>query len=105
MKHNAILFSNIDREDYWVTGGLVFKVDNTDSYEDAYNEVKNKLEAPDMVEYVINDRCLLSDLFEGDTTYKFKRTIWKNYQLYFEFENSEGNVLEYIFSPDFVRLI
>ena len=42
---NAILFSNVDREDYWVSNGLVFKVENTDTYSDAYNEIKEKLES------------------------------------------------------------
>lgn len=103
MRHNAILFSRVDREDYWVTGGLVFNIKNAESYKDAYNEVKDKLEAPDMVNYIIEDRCLLDDLFDGDETYKFKRTYW-NYQLFFEFENSEGNTVEYVFSADFVKL-
>lgn len=43
-KKNAILFSKVDREDYWVCGGIVFKVENTGTYEDAYNEIKDKLE-------------------------------------------------------------
>lgn len=104
MKHNAILFSKVDREDYWVTGGLVFKVNNTDTYEDAYHEVKDKLETPETIKYIIKDRSI-DALFDGDETYDFKRTHWKNYQLYFEFENSKGEIVEYILSADFVKLI
>ena len=103
MEKNAILFSNVDREDYWVTGGLVFRVENRNNYEDAYNEIKHKLETPEMVQYIIEDRCLLDDLFEGDETYKFKRTYW-SYTLYFQFENSEGEQTEYRFSADFVLI-
>lgn len=104
MKKNAILFAKVDREDYWVTGGLVFKVENTSFYEDAYNEVKERLETPEMIEHIIGDRCLVDDLFEGDETFKFVKTYWR-YSLYFVFENEEGEQKEYRMSADFVHVI
>lgn len=100
MKRNAIIFNTVDREDYWVKG-LVFKVKNTNTYEDAYNEVKKKLESPNLVKYIIDDWHLIDDLFDNDETFKFKRTYWQ-YGLYFEFENSIGDIVEHKFAADFV---
>lgn len=104
MKKNIILFCNVDREDGWVSGGIAFKVENTDTFEDAYNEIKHKLETPQMIDHLIEDRCLLDDLFEGDETYKFKKTYW-NYGLYYEFENENEEIVEYIFQSEFICLI
>lgn len=104
-KRNAILFCNVDREDLYISGGLVFKVQYTEDYEGAYNEIKHKLETPEMIKHIIEDRCLLDDLFDDDETYKFKRTYWGDYRLNFEFENSEGNIVEYNFSAEFVLII
>lgn len=101
---NAILFSKIDREDGWVCGGLAFTVKNTATYEDAYDEIKDKLESPDLIASIVEDRCLLCDLFHEDETFKFSRTYW-NYGLFFEFINSDGDIKEYRFSADFIYLI
>ena len=98
---NAILFSKIDKEDFWVGGGLVFKVNNTDTYEDSYNEIKSKLETPDVINHIIEDNCLLADLFKYDESFKFIKTRW-NRGLYFIFENAEGYELEYRMSADYV---
>jgi len=98
---NAILFSKVDREDACVCGGIVFKVSNTNTYEEAYNEIKNKLEQPDLISHIVEDRCLLSDLFDEDETFKFVRTYWQ-FCLFFVFENNEGEVREYRMSADFV---
>ena len=101
---NAILFSHIDTEDAWVSGGISFIVENTATYVGAYDEVKCRLEASDMVEHIIEDRCLLYDLFENDDTYKFVKTYFK-YGLYYVFENSDGNQVEYRMSCDFITII
>lgn len=110
MKQNAILFSKVDREDNWVTGALVFKVKNTKTYEDSYNELKAKLEDPKLIAHIIDDNCLDADLFldeeeNEDKTFKFKCTSWKNHQLCYEFENSEGYVVEHNFQADHVLVI
>jgi len=101
MKKNAILFSKVDTEDAWVCGGIVFKVSNTATYEGAYNEIKDRLEEPEMIEHIIEDRHLLDDLFDGDETYKFVRTLWR-FGLCFVFENVDGDEKEYKMSADFV---
>ena len=101
---NAILFSKVDKEDYWVTGGIVFKVENTNTYEDAYNEIKDKLESPEIVEYIIKSRYLLNSLFESDKSYKFVQTRFQC-GLYFVFQNSEDNIAEYRMSADFVKIL
>jgi len=98
---NAILFSNVDREDYWVSNGLVFKVENTDTYINAYNEIKDKLESKEVIDYIIEEACLLDDLFEGDETYKFLKTEYIH-SLYFTFQNSIGEQVEHKMSADFV---
>lgn len=102
---NAILFSRVDREDYWVTGGLVFKVKNTETYEGAYNEIKHLLETRDLVEQVIKDNCLYEDLFKCDDTFIFRGTSWlKNYRLCFTFMNDEGEDVEFKMTADFVTI-
>jgi|SanBayMetagenome_1026888.scaffolds.fasta_scaffold04994_5 hypothetical protein len=103
MNVNAILFSKIDVEDSWVCGGMVFKVSNTNTYEEAYNEIKSKLEQPELVNHIIEDRCLLNDLFNCDNTFKFVRTYW-HFGLFFVFENKDGEECEYRMSADFVYL-
>lgn len=102
MKKNAILFSKVDQEDYWVGGGIVFKTDKTSAYKDAYNELKEKLEDPELINHIIEDRCLMDDYFEGDETYKFIKTYWA-YALFYVFENSEGNQVEYKLTADYVN--
>lgn len=99
MKNNSILFSSVDREDYWVSSGLCLKVENVDkkTYEEVYNEVKSKIETKEVIEYVIEDNCLLDDLFNNDKTYKFKKTYWY-YALFYEFENEDGDTVEFKFS-------
>lgn len=100
---NAILFSQIDSEDSWVCGGLVFKVETTLTYEDSYNEIKSKLETDEVINQVIEDNCLLFDLFDNDDTYKFVRTYWCR-GLYFVFQNSDGDEVEYRMSADYVTI-
>jgi hypothetical protein len=101
---NAILYSRIDREDGWVCGGLVFRVLNTETYEDAYNEVKHKIEHPDTIKMLMEGNYLMDDLFEDDDTYKFVRTYWKM-GLYFVFQNSEQEEAEYRLTQDFVTIL
>lgn len=101
LQKNAILFSRLDREDFWVCGGLVFKVQNTATYEDAYNEIKHLLESPELIEYIIIDNCLKDDLFEEDETFKFARTYLDS-GLVYVFVNEDGYDVEHRFSIDFV---
>ena len=103
-KENAILFSKIDMEDAWVCGGLVFKVENTNTYEDSYNEIKSKLETDEVINYVVEDRCLVSGLFNGDESFKFSNTYW-NRGLYFVFKNEEDEEVEYKMSADYVYVV
>ena len=101
---NAILFSEIDKEDAWVCGGLVFKVKNTNTYEESYNEIKSKLENNEVINYVIKDRCLLDDLFDGDKSFVFIKTYW-NRSLYFVFKNKDEEELEYRMTADYVWIV
>ena len=101
--NNAIMFSTIDPEDCWVCGGLVFNVETTLIFEDSYNEIKSKLESDEVINYIIEDRRLLCNLFDNDETYKFVRTYW-SYGLYFVFENSNFEERKYKLSADYVTI-
>jgi len=101
--NNAILFSNVDKEDYWVSSGIVFKTDAINHYEDAYNKLKDKIESDEVINHVVDKMCLDADLFDYDITFKFVRTYWK-YGLFFVFENSEGIIKEHKMLADFVRI-
>ena len=106
MEKNAILFSRVDREDGWVCDGICFKVNNTKTYEDAYIEIKDKLESPEVTDYVLGLIYLAEDDFDDDTMnlFKFNRTSW-SHGLYFYFLNEEnGDELEYKFSADLVTV-
>lgn len=100
---NAILFSYVDREDYWVCNGLVFKVKNTETYEDAFNEIKSKLETPEMIGHIIENGYLEADLFRDDETFKFVKVEY-NHGLNVIFSNSQGEHVYYEMSADFVFL-
>jgi len=101
---NAILFSKVDPEDYWVCGGLVFKVQNTLTYEESYNEIKSKLESSEVINHLIEDRCLLDDLFNGDESFKFVNTYWR-FGLHFVFINDNEDEVEYKMSADYVWVV
>lgn len=104
LRKNAILFSVLDIEDSWVSCGLAFKTNKTKKYADAYEELKSQLEAPELIEYIIEDRCLENDLFDGDLTYKFRGTNWSNGKLRYTFMNDQGNDVEYSFMADYIYL-
>jgi len=103
-KDNAYMIYNVDREDYWLIGQVVFPCKNTDTYEDAFNELKEKLSSPEVVDFIIDDNCLIDDLFEQDETYKFKEVKRKHYGLVYVFENSEGDEVEKEFKEEFTRI-
>lgn len=99
MGKNAILFSRIDKEDLWVNNGLVFKVQNIDSYKDAYDEIKETLESPEVIDYVIRE------MYENEETFKFIGTILIHSKLFITFENQHGSQVEFILSADFITVL
>lgn len=100
---NTILFSKIDREDAYVSFGLAFKVkpENTKTYEDAYNEVKDKIETTEIISAVFDKISHLID--DEDTIYKFTKTYW-NRGLIFEYvnEDDEYDIIGFNMSADFI---
>jgi len=101
---NSILFSIIDREDGWVSSALCLECDQSLNYEDAYKSLKEKLESPEVVQYVIDDYCLECDLFdayfdheEDHPEFKFKKTYWKHGLIYV-FETEDEDVVEHKFT-------
>ncbi len=108
MKKNAILFSNVDREDGWVSSALSFSVDTSLSYEEIYKSLKDKLESKEIVDFVVEDNCLVVDLFEEDEDYKFLKTYWDRALVYvFSYEeDGEEYEIEYTFNQtDFILMI
>jgi len=103
-KQNAILFSKVDREDGWVTQGVVFKVNNTTTYVDAYNEIKEQLESKEVIDYIIEEAYLADCLFDNDETYKLIKTEYVH-SLCLTFQNEEGEEVEYRMSADFVFVV
>jgi len=51
---------------------VVFPCKNTETFNDAFEELKEKLSSPEVVDFIIDDNCLIDDLFEHDDTFKFK---------------------------------
>lgn len=98
---NAIIFSKVDREDGWVCASIILPVSTKGSYEDAYNEVKDKLESEDTLKYVIDERCVYSDYCDGDESFKFVTTEWSDYKLQYVFENPDEEIVKVPFSVDF----
>jgi hypothetical protein len=101
---NAILFSKVDREDGWVRGGIVFKVNNTNFYEDSYNEIKEQLESEEVINYIIEKNCLLDDLFDGNKSFKFKDSSFYR-SLCLVFENDEGYRCGFYMTADYVYVV
>jgi hypothetical protein len=99
MINNAILFSKVARKDGWVSNGLVFKVNNTNTYEDSYNEIKDKIETPEIIEY-IKHRIEL----HTPENLTFKKTYWYFGSLYFKFETEDEVEYEYKLTADYVYL-
>ncbi len=91
-KDNAVLYWRKDYEDGWVMGGMVLKCKNTRTFEDTYNELKTELESPLLIDWLIEEHCLVDDLFEGED-YKFHRT-YHDYALVYVFKNSDGEEKE-----------
>jgi|TARA_R110000851_G_scaffold145114_5_gene284460 hypothetical protein len=109
MKNNAILFCKVDREDFWVSGGLTFPVSHTDTYSGSIEELKPLLESKEMVEHVIAERELeykCNEEFKGELTWKefsFKGVRFDS-GLEFVFEEEYGNEVVARYSCDYVYL-
>ncbi len=101
--NNAIIYWKKDREDGWIMGGFVFRVRHTQTFEGAYNELKPKFENPEFIEWLIEEHCLIDDLFDGDKTYRFSGTLY-NGGLEYVFENSEGYERTLELEQEFVYL-
>lgn len=101
---NAYAIFNIDREDYWLQACVILPCKNTETFDDAFNELKEKLSSPEVVEYIVNRNYLIDDLFECDDSFKFKEVKREHYRLVYIFENSEGYEVEKTFQEEFVKI-
>ena len=98
MKQNAILICKVDEEDGWVSGGLAFRVQNID---DHFEELKDKLSSQNIIDYLVEEHCLLEDLFDGDETFRFHKVGYNDYgYLTYEFKNDEGDIEEIEFQTE-----
>jgi len=100
----AILFSAVDREDYWVNCGIVFAIENDNSYEESYNEIKHKIESPEVIDHIISDMSLEGDLFDNDETYKFKSSKWMYGGVNFTFVNDQNDEVEFKLLADYINI-
>lgn len=89
-----ILFSKVDKEDYWISSGISFEVENTEAYEDSYLELKEKLESEEIINFIIESRYI-------DKTMTFNQTYW-DYALIYQFLDVNGEPFEYKFSADYI---
>lgn len=99
-KNNGILFSRVDKEDYWVSSSMAFYIGEDKvkdlSYKEMYELLKETLESDKIVDVVMEHNYLECDLFDEDDTYNFVRTYF-DYGLHYEFENSEGAIVTFKF--------
>jgi hypothetical protein len=102
---NAVLIGKIDREDYWVMPGFIFRCNNTKFYAEALNEIESKFTAPEFIQKLI-DAAYLRDQFEEfeDPVFHFKGWSFCG-SLYFVFENMNGDEFKYRMSVDFVEIV
>lgn len=103
-KENAYAIFNIDREDYWLMGTVILPCENTDTFINAFNELKEKLSSPEIVNFIIEKNCLIDDLFDCDDTFKFKEIKREQYKVMYFFENSEGDIVKKTFQEEFVKI-
>jgi hypothetical protein len=83
---------NIDRYDLMIMGQFVLPCKMVSNYEEAFEELKNELSSKKIVDYIIEEFCLDSDLFEDDETYKFDRVEKESFgglNYYFKNSNDE----------------
>lgn len=70
----ALLLSKIDREDYWVCGGMVFPTEGI-FYEEIYHELKSRLESAEVVEKIQThfDDCgdFITTHYQNAVVYEF----------------------------------
>jgi len=112
MKNNAILFSRVDKEDFWVSGGLVFLVDHTDTYEGSVEELKPLLGSQEIIDRAIKD-CNLEYACEKEygggsglewEDFSFNRVRFVFGRMEFVFENEFENEVIASYSCDYVHL-
>ena len=91
-KQNALLLSRIDREDYWVSCGLVFPVQKTEYYTETFEEAYQQIKQPEVIKK-IRDHYEDEDNEFGE----FVDVVWNDYGAEFQFENKK-----LWFQPDYV---
>lgn len=105
MEKNAVMYFNVwnDHRFRGLLAKIVLPCVNTVNFEAAFNELKDKLSSDNIVNYVIDECCLIYDLFNGDKTYKFKEVKRYGYVgIAYVFINSEGDELQKEFIEEFV---
>ncbi len=106
MEKNAVMYFNIDQDHKFrgIATHIILHCTKTQTYDSAFNELKDKLSSDEIVNHFIDGCCLLDDLFDGDTTYKFKEVKRDVYGISYVFINSEGDELEKTFIEEFVLI-
>ena len=100
----ALLLSKIDQEDLWVSG-FVFAVENSKSYADSFNEIKDKLRAPEFEQALINEFVLDDESFGLGDTLKLTNVVWTGADVRFEFGNDAGETNTLWLCPDYITVV
>ena len=98
----AVLLCRVDREDLWVSG-FVFHT-TKDLYEDIFNEIKHLLSTDEFIKHLIAEFYLDDDYFDNDSTYKLINITY-NMNVYFVFENQNGNTIKLCLKFDDVNIV
>lgn len=88
IQRNALLLSVVDREDYWIMSGLVFKVDNTENYESAFNEIVHRLKETDTINFIHAKACndKLGEFVDVTRDYGTVRFEFENDAVYYQLD-------------------
>jgi hypothetical protein len=103
MKRNALLLKSTSSD----SGSLVIKTTSVDMYTSAYEEIKSKLESPEMVQYIVDTNLMTSRL----SGYKFLGAFWTNLNnreldICLRFKSNDGKHIEEIsFITEFVYVV
>jgi len=102
----ALLIRRTDREDGWIPGISIPVCDSCDTYQKAFDEIKDILSSDSFVEKLI-ETFYLKDIFDeyNKQDFKFSSAGFSYGVIIYTFYNSEGEVLCTGFSLDYISTV
>lgn len=102
----SLLISEVDREDYWVSGGISLPIPEFfTTYKQAVDFHKETLSQEKVIKKIVEDWCLVDDIFDGDENWKLISIEYDNYCCEFTFETSNEERHTVQRSCDFIKSI